>query len=54
MSSGLLKDKQRKALWEVVAMGQWSGIPGLKPSRAERKAAKWAFRTLNEHGIPKP
>lgn len=40
----ILKDRQRKALREVAAMGQYNGWH--RPSRAERKAAKWAWRVL--------
>ncbi len=44
----LLTDRQRKALFEVVCMGQRS-FEAQKISRAERKAAKWAGRVLDQH-----
>lgn len=44
----ILREKQRLALWEVVCMGQQSSLY-VKPTRAERKAAKWAGRVLEAH-----
>lgn len=38
--------KERKALFEVVCIGQYNGLR--RPTRAERKAAKWAGRVLQE------
>jgi hypothetical protein len=46
--SRVLKEKERRALGEIVAMGQ-TAIPGFPPSRKERKAAKAAFRVLQDH-----
>lgn len=47
----ILGIKQRKALWEVVAMGQYDGIT--RPTMAERKAARAAYRVLDQHGLTK-
>ena len=44
----ILKDKQRKALWEIVAMGQNNGL--VPPTRKMRKAARAAWRVLDEQG----
>lgn len=43
----ILKEKQRKALCEVACLGQRSSLL-FRPTRAERKAAKWAGRVLRE------
>jgi hypothetical protein len=44
----LLKEEQLQALWEIVALGQYDGLT--RPSLRERKAAKAAYRVLDEQG----
>lgn len=44
-----LKQKQYEALFEVLCLGQRSHAYD-KPTRAERKAAKWGYRVLKQQG----
>lgn len=48
-----LKRKQHRALFEVLCLGQRSHQYD-RPTRAERKAAKWSYRVLEEQdALPK-
>lgn len=42
----IFKQRTRQALFQVSCIGQRG--PLLKPTKAERKAAKWAGRVLTE------